>query len=170
MSPALVGGFVTTGPPGKSCVQVDLNVRTPGAAVRRQAGSRGSAQRRPGRRGKEAGGRAGRAASSCPGLLLAPTTCPQLSCPSPITDTPFSPLGSSLCSPPHVPAPGQPGGPSPRLCRVLAITWALPLARAPSWPGAWLRRGPGIRGLLPLQLQHFCRALSLWVARCLPCC
>ena len=38
----------------------------------------------------------GRAASSCPGLLLA--VPPQLSCPSSGTDTPFSPLGPSLCS------------------------------------------------------------------------
>lgn len=60
--------------------------------------------------------------------------------------------------------------PTAALCRVLAITWALPAAWAPSWPGAWLRRGPGIRGLLPLQLQHFCRVLSLWVVPCLPCC
>ena len=131
--------------------------------MRRQAGSRGSARRQPGRRGKEAGGRAGRAASSCPGLLLAPTT--------PAPDLLSFPHHRHSIQPPRVKPLFSPS------CSRPGAAWrALPTA-VPS-PGHHVGSATGqgtlvagsVASAWPLQLQHFCRVLSLWVAQCLPCC
>ena len=90
---------------------------------------------------------------------------------SSLTDTPFSPLGPSLCSPtPRAPTPGQPGRPSPRLrCAGPGLRVGSAAGRGSLVAGSVASAWPWDSVLLLLQL-HFCGFESMGSSVSVCCC